>query len=101
MTNPFQDHKENSDILDVITRGIKKRNATGKALCEMCGNKLATDYDCNVCKECLGSSFPTEQEELEYRIKHKLCDKCGGQGNVCSEIRNHSVCGLCRMEGFK
>mgnify|MGYP002701071932 CR=1 FL=1 len=90
-----------TDLLDVIEEGIKKQNKTGKAMCQMCGTILSKDYDCNVCKECLDDSFPSDEDELQFRIKHKMCDKCHGEGNYCTKIRNHSICGLCQLEGFK
>ena len=37
---------------------------------------------------------------VEEKIKAKLCDKCGGQGNFCTDKGGKSVCGLCQLEGF-
>jgi len=89
-----------TDIIDYLDEISKKRNKTGKGMCTMCSKLLKKDYDFMVCKECMDSSFPTEQEELDYRLKHKMCDKCKGEGNVCKQIKMHSICALCIMEGF-
>ena len=37
---------------------------------------------------------------VKEKIKAKLCDLCGGQGNFCTDKEGKSVCGLCQLEGF-
>ena len=95
--------KDNSkmSLLEQLSEANKRANATGHGQCQMCGNILPKECDCNVCSNCLDESFPSEEDELKNRIKMKYCDKCQGYGNACTAINNHSICGLCVMEGYK
>ena len=38
---------------------------------------------------------------LASRIAAKVCEICHGKGNFCNDINGKSVCGLCRMEGYR